>query len=607
MSTYIDGICASQNLDSSGEVVDIAGLDISSLSVDGTLNWEHLKDLPMQVVGKILKAKKIFSDVDCEDDRELHYWNKCKTPFVYIVGELFDDYVESAKHVAGLFKYDADKRGQNQKDVLGFSVEGAKINKEGNVITHSIARKCTVTQLPCNKQAVAEIVPTKSEKKKDNIDELFKTESVEIELLKNEDKSRLLEMLKNQDPKKHASKLGIDPMEKDDGLSLGGASSALSGVGPSSPSLMGSEKANMKKTQPKLSIVKPPNPNGKEIGKTKSGKSVFSEGKIHQYSGFSGADHRDAAGLHAERGNSAKASLHMQAAGTAERKENRFAEGKKQKQSKASPSIPPKSNADKLFHPELSGKVKPPGPIKKALKFDHPKGYVPSSVPKKEESKIPKYADPKKEFKGTFDTEVGHVEPHHSSDGPDAVYLKTGHVSHGHKKGKFKIGDKVTATQHIQGTHILEHKDIKKALDAGSGMSAPGSMVGGSSLVSESLSSTMVGSGKIKPPKIARPDRGYGKIIDANKPPAPPKNPMKPFGSVSIRGEKSQMLMRAEQEYAKWEKREQFEQFMAKRMPHLTKHEIKAIGQTMALNKAMTLEKALSKTYMSSYIAKKDK
>jgi hypothetical protein len=57
---------------------------------------------------------------------------------------------------------------------------------------------------------------------------------------------------------------------------------------------------------------------------------------------------------------------------------------------------------------------------------------------------------------------------------------------------------------------------------------------------------------------------------------------------------KSKWLARAEDEYQKWEKREQFESYMAKRLPHLTKGEIKAIGQTMVLNKSIRMEKALS-------------
>ena len=73
MATYIHGIASSQNIDSSGEIVNIEGLDISSLAVDGVFNYEHEqgkitdKDgklvelqikVPSQVVGKILKPIK---------------------------------------------------------------------------------------------------------------------------------------------------------------------------------------------------------------------------------------------------------------------------------------------------------------------------------------------------------------------------------------------------------------------------------------------------------------------------------------------------------------------------------------------------------------------
>src|SRR5271154_5158689 len=99
MGTYVDGIGASQNIDSSGEIVDIAGLDCSSLEIDGSLTWEHKKDTPDQLVGKIIKAKKIFSEKDCDDDRQKYYWDKCKTPYLYILAELFDDYTDSARTV----------------------------------------------------------------------------------------------------------------------------------------------------------------------------------------------------------------------------------------------------------------------------------------------------------------------------------------------------------------------------------------------------------------------------------------------------------------------------------------------------------------------------
>ena len=52
MSTFIHGIGASENIDTSGEIVSIAGLDISSLDKDGVFNWEHKADQPSQVVGR---------------------------------------------------------------------------------------------------------------------------------------------------------------------------------------------------------------------------------------------------------------------------------------------------------------------------------------------------------------------------------------------------------------------------------------------------------------------------------------------------------------------------------------------------------------------------
>ena len=58
---------------------------------------------------------------------------------------------------------------------------------------------------------------------------------------------------------------------------------------------------------------------------------------------------------------------------------------------------------------------------------------------------------------------------------------------------------------------------------------------------------------------------------------------------------KSSWLARAEQDYAQWDKKEEFQKFMSEKMPHLTKGEIDAIGQTLALKKSLEAEKSLSK------------
>jgi len=177
--TYIDGIGSSQALDTAGEIVDLRGLDISSL-YGACLNFEHESKIPSQIVGKILEAHKIFGPDDCKNDRHLHYWNKFKIPFLYIMGRLFDDKKPSSKEVAALFQDDAEH--PNEPDMLGFSVEGAKIEKQGTVITRSVARKVTIANMPANKTCIAEMLPEKEkEEAPDALSSLFKGE---VELLK---------------------------------------------------------------------------------------------------------------------------------------------------------------------------------------------------------------------------------------------------------------------------------------------------------------------------------------------------------------------------------------------------------------------------------------
>lgn len=180
MATFIHGIAASENIDTSGERLSIAGMDISSLDKDGVFNWEHKADQPAQVVGKILKAKKIFSEQDCEDDHQLYFWQKCQTPYVYVMGELMDDYKESAREVAGHFRYEADR--DHEASTVNFSIEGGKMEKRGMDVLRSVARKVTITVLACNKATVAEMVTIEKRPKKGDINELFKTEHFEAEL-----------------------------------------------------------------------------------------------------------------------------------------------------------------------------------------------------------------------------------------------------------------------------------------------------------------------------------------------------------------------------------------------------------------------------------------
>lgn len=342
MATFIHGIAASENIDTSGERISIAGMDISSLATEGTLTYEHEAatgpkgekitiKMPEQTVGKVLKAKKIFSEEDCEDEHQLYFWNKCKTPYIYALGELFDDYTDAARDLAGKLRYDADRKNQNERTVVNFSIEGAYIAKEGIEVTRSVARKITLTSLPCNKAARAEIVP--ADRDKDDIDALFKTETIEIELFKSEPKIIVAPEFPS-DMQKHADVLGIAPMQKNvlpfkkplasaPGVATKPAPAATAGA-PATPKLPGSTN----------------NP-GRHIGNTKSGKGIMSHARIHEYHGFSSQDHNDAAHLHHAAAQAAtdpktgahhldKMKLHLQAGKTAEMREGRFARGKAQ-------------------------------------------------------------------------------------------------------------------------------------------------------------------------------------------------------------------------------------------------------------------------------------
>jgi hypothetical protein len=219
--TYIDGIASSQAIDTAGEIVDILGLDCSSL-LGAAFNWEHKSDVPAQIVGKVLDYKKIFSAEDCDTDRQKKYWKKVNMPFLYVMGRLLDDKKESAKEVAALMLDDA--QNPHEPQMLGFSIEGAKINKEGMTITRSIARKVTITNMPANKTCVAEMVPSAKRSAKNDPESLFKGE---IELFTPSDKYLEFLSKKEQD------------MEKDVGTGGGafiGDSLAMGELAKSAPS-----------------------------------------------------------------------------------------------------------------------------------------------------------------------------------------------------------------------------------------------------------------------------------------------------------------------------------------------------------------------------------
>jgi len=187
--TLIHGIASSQVLDSSGERIDIANLDISSYRQGkGTLNFEHESKLPQQNVGKIIYAKKIMTPEECSNDAQKKFWAVAKSPYVYVIGELFDSEGEheAAKAIAATFKHDFKKSTKDEKHeyVYGFSVEGQTLEKKGSEIVASVARDLTITKKPCNKTCVAELYIPEADKSEEDPLEFLKSEPETYNLFK---------------------------------------------------------------------------------------------------------------------------------------------------------------------------------------------------------------------------------------------------------------------------------------------------------------------------------------------------------------------------------------------------------------------------------------
>lgn len=150
----IDGAFATAAIDTSGEILNIEGCDISDLeNGNAILNFEHQNDAASDILGKIIFAKKIFSDKDCTNDRELSFWNQIKLPFIYGKAELFDSQGHpGAIAAAAIIRYYYNKK---EPLLVRYSIEGSTIERKGNILKRSVARRIAATLKPCNRSAVS--------------------------------------------------------------------------------------------------------------------------------------------------------------------------------------------------------------------------------------------------------------------------------------------------------------------------------------------------------------------------------------------------------------------------------------------------------------------
>lgn len=157
MATKIYGIGAAQNPDNVKETIYLDGLNIDKLR---GIRDEHEEDSFFRRVGAITFAKKIYSEQDCENERQLRCWNHANVPFLYTEAELADDTDHpNAKSAAEFIKF---CQNPNIPIDVGFSVDGGVLERQdsgGNItedkdkgknLTKTVAIDLALTVKPCN-------------------------------------------------------------------------------------------------------------------------------------------------------------------------------------------------------------------------------------------------------------------------------------------------------------------------------------------------------------------------------------------------------------------------------------------------------------------------
>jgi len=189
----VAAVLSAETPDTTGEILNVRNADISVLqSGKATLNTEHLNPEDMAkdgdndfkgfntIVGRIITAKKVFSEGDCENQYELNAWNDLQVPLIFGYVEFFDgdEAHDNAKAAASLVRM-AHKNGFDH--MIGFSVEGQILKRKGNVLEETVIKKIAATAKPANRAATIQGVIQDS--KSQNSDTVFKAEKEDQNIL----------------------------------------------------------------------------------------------------------------------------------------------------------------------------------------------------------------------------------------------------------------------------------------------------------------------------------------------------------------------------------------------------------------------------------------
>jgi hypothetical protein len=143
MSFPIWGIAGTENVDRVGEKLLVGGADISDLRI---INDEHKTNNCFSILGQVTMAKKILQEKDCMDEFELKAWRQVQKPLIFVRGNLVGGEHPNSAAAEALVKYGA----QNPDFPIGFSVEGATLDRQGNLLKKTKVVAVSLTIKPCN-------------------------------------------------------------------------------------------------------------------------------------------------------------------------------------------------------------------------------------------------------------------------------------------------------------------------------------------------------------------------------------------------------------------------------------------------------------------------
>ena len=185
----VAAVLSAQTPDTTGEILDIKNADISSIE-GAPINTEHVnpEDIDKDesgseingfntIIGRVLRVKKIFSEKDCDNELELKAWKDLEVPLLFGYLKFFDgeNAHDNAKAAASLVKL---SHQSGEPHMMGFSVEGSILSRDGNVLKETVIKRIAATLKPANK--AARIIGVIDESDKDKIKKSEQAQNEEV-------------------------------------------------------------------------------------------------------------------------------------------------------------------------------------------------------------------------------------------------------------------------------------------------------------------------------------------------------------------------------------------------------------------------------------------